>query len=1234
MKTNVLRRSLVIAGLALSLATCRDAFEPGATASIAVAPIFPAAADLAAFGLTIDGVRFIVVRPAADTLADTTVALSPGVTELAIDIRVPVLSSHDSVSITVMALGSGGTLPLFAGTRMVPVPTPLPPPVIPLDTYLGPAVDSIAIQPRVPFILLNDSLRFQVAGFNAGAPVSQLYVAWSTSDSGVARINPLGVLRAPGARSSVLVRARTPSGASDSVTATFTPAASQLVAIAGGGQSGLVGALLPVPLEIETRAPDGLGVGGVPVRFRRLLGGGLVADTLVVTDAGGRARTIATLGSVFGTNTFEAAVSGLAGSPITFSAIALSAPATRLLSVAGDVQTATVGTAVPIRPAVRVEDSFGNPVAGVSVTFAASAGSVVGASQLTNANGVATVGGWTVGTAVGPNTLTATVAGLTPVAFTATGLAGAATTLVKVAADSQSALVNTAVPIPPRVRIEDQFGNPVPGVNVAVAVAAGSGLVAISVPVTDTTGAATVGSWQLGTLAGHNALTMSVSGLAGSPVTFAATGLRDVAAQLVRVSVDTQTAIAGQPVSVLPVVRVADQYGNAVPGHSITFALTGALVGSLTPSVATTDTGGVARVTDWTLAITPGLNTLEADASGLLGSPITFNANGITTTASTMVAAAGNAQSGVVATLLSIAYSVEVRDGSGALLPNEQVHWAVGTGGGSMNPPTSVTDASGIASSTRTLGPLAGTQTATASIGALSAGFSATALPDVPARMLKLSADAQAATVGTLVGAPPAVRVVDQFDNPVPGAEVIFAVIAGGGTVTGGIDTTDASGAVAAGGWTLGTIAGSNTMRATVTGVPPVMFSASGVPGAPAQLAFVVAPAHAFAGNTVGPAIEVVLRDQFGNLASTATDNVTLDLGPAPPDTAAKLIGSVDVAAVNGVAVFSNVAIDSAGSGFKLMATSGTLPAVVSAAFDVGGVIGAVVSDGLDPVAAAFSPATSLVCVPGATRFLGVLDPSKLEITPYPILQSDPFDAVVNPVTNRLYVSTLAGVAVVIDCQKPPELRPPVVLGGEARGIAVDAAANRVYIAAADLTKGTGSLVPIDGSLDLVVTGDVVELPAFPIGTAFNPVDGFVYVAMPALRSLAVIDPKPGGARIVGELLVLGEGTHGVAVDPQRNLVFATNRDESTVSVIDAATREERARLPVGRFPEALAVDRGVVYVANVGDGTLSLIDVDKLAVVATLVVGPQPKGVAVDPGSGRLYVPTFADDQVRVVQP
>jgi len=83
------------------------------------------------------------------------------------------------------------------------------------------------------------------------------------------------------------------------------------------------------------------------------------------------------------------------------------------------------GTAVSPAPSVVVRDKDGNPISGVQITFAVKSGggSLTGATQTTNASGIATVGSWII--APGGSALTATATGTfagNSVKFTATGV--------------------------------------------------------------------------------------------------------------------------------------------------------------------------------------------------------------------------------------------------------------------------------------------------------------------------------------------------------------------------------------------------------------------------------------------------------------------------------------------------------------------------------------------------------------------------------------------------------------------------------------------------------------------------------------------------------------------------------------------------------------------------------------------------------------------------------------------
>ena len=299
------------------------------------------------------------------------------------------------------------------------------------------------------------------------------------------------------------------------------PVATSLTAKSSTSLTGTAGAAVATPPSVLVRDQRGNPMSGVPVGFNVTTGGGSLTGAAAVTNSSGVATVGSwTLGTAVGTHTVVASTGSL--TPVTFMATAAAGAAASITKTAGDAQTATAGSAVAIPPSVTVKDANGNLVAGAAVTFAVTAGggAVTGGSQTTNSSGVATAGGWTLGTTAGANSLSATVGSISAAVFTATGTAGAAAVVVKSAGDNQSAEDGTPVSVPPAVTVRDANGNPVAGITVIFAAGAGGGSVTGGTQVTNGSGVATVGSWTLGS-PGTNTLTATATGLA--PVTFTAT---------------------------------------------------------------------------------------------------------------------------------------------------------------------------------------------------------------------------------------------------------------------------------------------------------------------------------------------------------------------------------------------------------------------------------------------------------------------------------------------------------------------------------------------------------------------------------------------------------------------------------------------------------------------------------------------------------------------------------------
>ncbi len=408
-------------------------------------------------------------------------------------------------------------------------------------------------------------------------------------------------------------------------------APTQISINAGNGQSATVGTAVTTPPSALVQDANNNPVSGVSVTFAVSGGGGSVLGGSATTDASGIATVTSwTLGTTAGANSLSATSTGLTGSPLSFTATGTAGAPTQIAVSSGDGQSATVGTSVT--PTVIVRDVHNNPVAGVSVTFAnlTGGGSVSGGgAATTNAGGLASVT-WTLGNTAGANSLEASSAGLTgsPVAFSATGTAGTATQLVMVVEPSTVANA-VAMSTAPSVRLTDAFGNHVSqsGVSVAVSVTAAGGTVtAVGSVMTDVSGVATFTGLTMTGLVGSKTLDFASTGLTG--VTSASFSLTvGAATQIAANSSLTQSAVVGNAVGTAPSVIVKDAGNNPVSNVSVTFAVTvggGGVVGGS----ATTDAGGIAAVTSWTLGTVTGANAMTATSTGLTGSPVTFNATG------------------------------------------------------------------------------------------------------------------------------------------------------------------------------------------------------------------------------------------------------------------------------------------------------------------------------------------------------------------------------------------------------------------------------------------------------------------------------------------------------------------------------------------------------------------------------------------------------------------------------
>jgi YVTN family beta-propeller protein len=121
-------------------------------------------------------------------------------------------------------------------------------------------------------------------------------------------------------------------------------------------------------------------------------------------------------------------------------------------------------------------------------------------------------------------------------------------------------------------------------------------------------------------------------------------------------------------------------------------------------------------------------------------------------------------------------------------------------------------------------------------------------------------------------------------------------------------------------------------------------------------------------------------------------------------------------------------------------------------------------------------------------------------------------------------------------------------------------------------------------------------------------------VPRPAARPASVIDR-----------IDIGGSPRNIAISADGSRVYATNRDDNTVSVIDPATNEvvRTFQLDGDDGPEGIAVhpDGRTVYVVNNGSSTVDAINTATGEVRRTVTVGVSPTDVAVARNGRAVYV-------------
>jgi hypothetical protein len=433
------------------------------------------------------------------------------------------------------------------------------------------------------------------------------------------------------------------------ITGIVTGPPATIVASGGTPQSAAVNTAFAAPLSATVTDAFGNLVAGVVVTFSAPANGasgtfvGGSATATVVTNAQGIATSPAFTANttVGGPYNVTAVVAGVAA-PANFSLTNNPGPPASVTASSGTPQSTPISTAFASALAATVQDSFGNGVPGVNVTFTAPASGASGtfaggsatATVATNAQGVATAPAFTANAIAGsPYNVTAAVAGVAaPANFSLTNNHGPAASVTGTGGTPQNTPVKTAFANPLAVKVTDRGGNAIPGVNVTfTAPASGAsgtfvGGSATATVATNAQGIATSLAFTANSTAGgpYN-VTAVVAGVA-APANFSLTNNPGPPSSVTASSGTPQSTPISTAFATSLAVTVHDASGNPKPGVNVTFTApangaSGTFAGGSATATVSTDAQGIATSPAFTANSTAGgPYNVTAAVAGLQGS--------------------------------------------------------------------------------------------------------------------------------------------------------------------------------------------------------------------------------------------------------------------------------------------------------------------------------------------------------------------------------------------------------------------------------------------------------------------------------------------------------------------------------------------------------------------------------------------------------------------------------------
>lgn len=360
---------------------------------------------------------------------------------------------------------------------------------------------------------------------------------------------------------------------------------------------------------------------------------------------------------------------------------------------------------------------------------------------------------------------------------------------------------------------------------------------------------------------------------------------------------DGQSGIAGDSLAALFVAQVKGADSLGIAGIPVRFTAVTA-GGAVRDTLVLTDLQGRAR-TRAKLDTVAQTYTFTATALGTGLPARSFSATATAGAAATIAIAGGNGQVDTIGKTLGVPLSVRVRDAFGNGVGGATVVFTRIFGTGVVGSDSVTTAVDGDASTSYTLGSVAGVDSIQALLAGTSATvvFTSTATAGAATAIAVDSGNAQSAVVLTAFADSLVVRVTDGGANPVAGATVDWNVAAGDVTLSAATSLTGSDGRARIA-LSAGSNAGPAAIDAVVSGLSDTAaFDLTVLAGPAASLTIAGGNDQtAGAGAPVALPLTVLVTDSLGNFVPGATVDFSVTAGGGTVDSTTATSNTVGIA--------------------------------------------------------------------------------------------------------------------------------------------------------------------------------------------------------------------------------------------------------------------------------------------------------------------------------------------------